>query len=571
MTTLQDKIAFSKLITCSDGSPFSLEGRPWIVDEFWRPADGWKLWPRAKSKPCETCAALATTVIEHPSDNPTSGCECGGLEAYPIIITMLNLERQDGKTTAAMAYALATLFTSRNKRFGFLCASEDQAETLLRENYILAIKASKKLCDRAICYRLRIEVPSTKSVIEAISCAPTRATGVARTHILVDEARDVPAIVFARYIQAIKAQCGYECPRGHVRIQSDEADKAPRDCSVCGLRLTPWFPRIIATSSSGILTDNPERDWFDATIAAREREPVPGCHVFRSEKPLNPKKHASVSGAIDTAFGDIAGLSDYVESEGRNVAMHKGDDAVSREGLKRCVDAEVGHHKASGAECVAFLDTSLSVEKTSLVILAREDLRKDEKPWHRVYVSHLKWWTPADTGGVIDDNAIYNYCAALLPMFTGLRVLAVDVTFQPWARRFVSRAKAAKVAWGRKIQSWDNHKHQSRAGRADLQQRISDGRIRLPRCDEMDAEFKGVKAAPSGSLEVWVDRNRKRKHADIVESIACCCYLAAMEELSGPRATLRVPKGEERTATQKVLRAMDRVTVAGIRFGVDDY
>jgi hypothetical protein len=87
----------------------------------------------------------------------------------------------------------------------------------------------------------------------------------------------------------------------------------------------------------------------------------------------------------------------------------------------------------------------------------------------------------------------------------------------------------------------------------------------------MDAEFKGVKAAPSGSLEVWVDRNRKRKHADIIESIACCCYLAAMEELSGPRATLRAKKTDNQTATQRVLSAMDRVTVGGVRFGVDDY
>lgn len=580
MTLLSDKIRFAEnQITLADGQRFAVKGHEWVRDQLWLPADGFKLWPRQGSRPCETCAALATTIVEHPDDNPTVKCKCGGLEAAPIIVTVLNLERQDGKTTGSMAYGLTALFVARNKRIGFLCASEDQAETLLRENYVQTIERNARLNALAVCKRLLIEVPQTHGVLEALSCSDRSVTGRTRTHLLIDEARDIPARVVAKLLPAVFAMHGFECPRGHVQFtisQLEGMKRQPTECPVCHERLGPWYARIVIATSSGVIADDPEKDWCSELVERLEREPHPNYHLFRSEVALNPKKSGTIVNAIGGVFGELESMSNYMAAEIGNQWTHKGDEPVDRKAIDKCTDKTLTNLSECGAECVAFLDTSLSVEKTSLVVLA-DDRQPDAQPWSRVFVAHLFWWELGG-GRVIDENAVYDYLKKLMPMFSGLRTLGVDTTFSPWAKRLVKRVHDDKLPWDRKIEGWDNHQHQNRAGRADLLTLIAEQRIRLPDCEEMRAEFRGVKKAPKGSLDVWVDRNRKKKHADIIESLACCCYFRALEEMHGGRsdyaawqARRKSKESRPQTATGQMLKAIDNLRIGGQSFGPNAY
>ena len=60
MPSLADKVTFAtKHITTPDGEPFSLKGREWVLDQMWRPLDGWKLWPEKRGELCIDCGICA--------------------------------------------------------------------------------------------------------------------------------------------------------------------------------------------------------------------------------------------------------------------------------------------------------------------------------------------------------------------------------------------------------------------------------------------------------------------------------------------------------------------------------
>ena len=105
MATLAQRIKFAEThIQEKSGKPWTAKGRPWVIDEFWRPVDGFKLWPTKPGELCERCSGMVGDIVEDQDAGikcrrkGMDSAKCGGLSAEPIIMTVLCLPRRSGKT-----------------------------------------------------------------------------------------------------------------------------------------------------------------------------------------------------------------------------------------------------------------------------------------------------------------------------------------------------------------------------------------------------------------------------------------------------------------------------------------
>jgi hypothetical protein len=573
--TLADKIAFAaKHLKTKEGVCWSLKGREWVRDEFWLPADGWKLWRRDGADHCKDCLEHAGEIIEHPSDNPTHGCSCGGLTAEPILVTILNLDRGDGKTFNLMAYSLATLFKSRNKSIAALWASEDQGSQIFRETWQAAIEQAPALRKRCDIHGTPPQIwdPKTRCRMEVLTASHSSVTGRRRTHILIDEARDIDARTVIALLPSINAMHGYECPAGHVQLTPEEleamAGNIPEKCSVCGERLGEWWPRIIMASAAGIL-DGTEKDWLYELVEELEAHPHPNYHLFTSQKwgrPLNPRKSAKVTGALESVFGILPSTRHYMAAESGNQWTRKGEDVASIASVKRVMDASLHNEEGSSRPCVGFLDTSTSVEKTSLVILAEEE--DSEQPWQKVYLSYLEFWWPGHgrcmSTAKIPDQDVRRAVETILPLYTGLVDFQVDLKASVandksdylWPTIMLRELRKGAGAWRGKLRGWSQDGDASDVGWDLFLGRLdaANGQtIRLQYSAEILDEFKGLmrRTPKFGDRKAVVtDRNRRTMHKDITQSIACCCWLIAKQQMRA-RAGTSIAERLRRTSTAK--------------------
>ena len=537
-----------------------MQNRAWVRDDFWLPADGWKLWRKDGAQPCDECLTFVGVCIEHPADNHRPAHDdCPGLVPEPIIVSVLNLQRQDGKTFSTAAFAMASMFLARNKSFELLCASEGQVKRIFAEVYGEAIKRSPALEKLAVVQRLGFDVPKMKNRFECVASSHRSITGRTRTHILIDEARDIEAAVVAALIPSIFAVGGVECPAGHVQLTHEEAESAKPDCPVCGKRLAPWHGRIIITSSSGV-EQNSERDWFPELVDRLQKEPHPNFHLFQSEHALNPRKNAKVIGAIHEVMGSLDSMRHYIEAETTNRWTKKGDAFLNRSDIARVTDKFLVNEEGTANPCVAFLDTSITIEKTSLVILA-DDRTRSTEPWEYVYESRVDFWIPSELdGGVISEVEILNHLEAVMPMFTGLIELYVDTRGMPWAVGLVRKVRSAKYPWGNKVKRWENQEHESDAGWQVLHQRIMSGTVRLQNVKEQTDEFMGLRlqrSARGGPIKV-ADRSRYKSHKDITESLAMCCYFINLQKLKGSGSSMAYLHNRGGDANSRVMDAVRR-------------
>lgn len=561
MPTLDDKISFAQsYIQNKEGIRFSLKGRQWVKDDFFLPVDGFKLWNTKANKLCKECKPRIGEIIEHPDDNPTIGCYCKGLEAEPIIVTILNLHRQDGKTFSVMAYGLSTIFKNKNKSLALLAASEDQGEVLYRENYRQTVEKEPKLAKRAVIKRMRLDVPKQNSSIEVLSASHKSATGRSRTHLLLDEARDIEARVAMALLPAIFTMHGIECPYGHIQLNAEQAIDAPEKCSMCGERLTPWYGRIVIATASGVIDDN-ESDWCYELIEHLTKEPHPNFHVFQSDVSLNPAKSEKIVHAVEDVFGRLHSTRDYVSAEVGAQWTRKGNAFMNKADLSRCYDKNLTNDPTGfTAPCFGFLDTSLTTEKTALVIVA-DDIGRSSFPFEYVYQAWLYYWIPKNMpNGVIDDRAVRQHLDLLMPMIPGLKKIYVDTRGMPWAISMTKEIKKSNVAWKHKIQDWYQRYEESDKGWSALQHRILNSpepTIRLQYDKAQEDEFKGLKLknrGQDGQLRV-VDINRNKQHKDITESLAMCCYYIAVDMLS------------KKLSISQTVKRIDKKRITGLRAG----
>lgn len=564
--TLADRVRFAEEhLHVKTGERFSLEGRRWIVDEFWGPADGFKLWPVDTRALCDDCKIEAGQIVHDwvPAHDSRSAAHaaigCKGLELQPIILTLINVTRQEGKTTAGMGYDLSTIFKQRNKHLAFVTASEDQTARLIAENYQNALDRNPRLAKRCRRVGMELRVPKTNSKFTGMSTSANSVVGSSFTHVRLDEAKHVPNAVFAALLPSIFARNGWECPvPGHYH-QEGLATPTRRTCHVCGSRLVPWYGRLIATSSSPLLEDG-EEHWFPEMVEQLLAQPDPNMHVYKRDTSENPSVSQTVRGVAER-LGQLNSLRDYMEAEVSNTARRKGDDFVSSSELNAVFDRDLTPSEGSTAPCVGFLDTSLSHDLTSLVLLADDPVVGVDEPWRRLVALRMDVWDPADyAGGVIDDEAVWRHLEEYLPLFPNLRVLGVDDHMQPWAIKLVKRARGK--GWGKAVQSVNAWKDtESQIGWNLFEESIRERRIRLLEEDRVRREVRGIKRVRNtdGSTKV-VDRNRKKMHRDVSESIACACYLAHLESMKRRTALSTV---NSRTA-KSVLSRLTRPGFSGL-------
>lgn len=547
MVVAADRIAWGEeFLRTKEGHPFSLSGREWVRTDLFEAADGWKLWPNSPEKLCADCREQAGSIIEwsraikqklarHARSKPG----CAGLRLEPIQLVVLNLPRRQGKTLNVAWYNLSALYKEQRRYITYVASAGKQTRTLFDENYAVPIRQNRQLSKHAVIRGESITIPRTGSKLEVVETSHGSITGRGRTHIIIDEARDVDERVIAALLPSMRDQNGLDCPsgkRGHTRARPGPG--APKTCSVCKLDLVPWFGRIIIISSSGLL-ESDERDWFHQLVEKLSAEPHPNAHLFRSDEATNPAIAPSSTRLLDEVFGALPAMKDSMAVELSNVARRKGEDFVGKRELDLVIDDQAENLEGSAAPCVAFLDTSISTDTTSLVFLADDELAAGAVgTWDRVFVARIDLWEPKKMPrGVIDPKVIEAHLDRVVPLFPRLIALEVDVRVMPWARDLVVELNRTRKGWGKKVSAFHGQTAERDLAWAVLEQRILSRKIRLLPLPRLRDELLGVRrvSRADGTYEIR-DRSRKKRHADIAESLAACCYRIYVEQ-TRPRRT----------------------------------
>jgi hypothetical protein len=541
LPSVDTRLAFAQQHwTTKEGDRFSLKGRQWVVDEFWRPACGFKLWPLDKERLCSECSAKAGVIQDYnhkhaPHQHPL----CAGLSQEPIIVTVLDLPRRSGKTFNALGFGAASILTSKNEYITYIASAEDQTETLFNENMAQPIRNNPVL--DALCYiaNMKVTVATTKSKFECLPTSKKSITGRGRTMVIIDEARDVPAETAAKLIPSIFAESGWECPVGHIHVKGKPKNLL---CSVCNIQLQPWFGRLIIESSSGLIVGN-ENDWFAELVASLTEEPHPNFHLYSTSEIINPRVSKMTVGAITDVFGrqDMPAMRHYIDVEVNNVSRRKGDDFLSKAEIEKVVNTRLGNTEGTTDPCVAFLDVSSTVDKTSLVILAARDPK-----WDRCYVARIDYWEPQKLpNGLIDEVMILDHLDRYLPMFPGLASFGVDTRMMPWAQHMVKVIKQSGTrGWAKKTDAFNGGPDERNASWSCLENRVLACSIELPPHPELRKELLAVQRIQNLNNQTEIrDRSRRKRHADIADALAECCRRAFLQQTKSRVSLGMVNKG----------------------------
>lgn len=584
MVALDIRRAFCEQhVISKEGRAFSLEGRDWVIEEFWKPADGFRLWPVDKSKLCDKCRERAGEIVpawdwklyDKLRAHARMKKGCRGLELKPIIVIILNLPRREGKSFNVASWILSTLFLCM-RRFVLLVASAgDQSANIYEDNILKPIQESEALTEACHVKANEVTVPSTKSRLRVAKTTSFRTiTGGGESHIVLEEARDLHARVVAAAVFSVRDQNGYECPYGHHMLAGIGGQIEKKRCPTCNEVMVPWFPRIIIPSTSGVVDENSDYQWFNELVEHVQEIAPWGYHLYTTEESTNPIVSSEVTEVLEQGFGAITSMSDYVEVELSNRPRRKGKGFASKADIAATCHPDLVNVLTDDRPCVAFLDTSWSGDLTSLVICA-DKLWDPERPWHTLQSVHLYAWDPADQPKKrIEPKLIRKHLDLWIPRFPNLRVLLVDDRGREWAKNLVVDANANSadddfpdgfaVGWGHKVFLFHGKGEKGRrgprgqripgvyGGKEDKSTawQLYDYRIVKRLIEHHDdprlrKELRGArrKILPTGE-EVILDASRRHAHVDLAEGYAGCSLLAYLES-TNRRQTLDELYGDE--------------------------
>lgn len=545
-----------------EGRKFSLKGRDWVTDEFWKPLHSWRIVANDSDNLCDTCRGIVWQMIPWEPWAQKGQCEsCSGTKLEPILVLVLNLPRREGKTFNVAATAISEICQRRNRTVYFVATAGDQNKRLFEDNYRTPIESSPVL--RGLCEIVgeRITVKSTGSQFRyATTSSANAVTGGGVSLLILDECRDLKPRTAMAAIGSTRDQGGKECPYGHVNLANNE--NSPDDCPACGATLIPWFPQVILTSSSGIETGT-DMDWFNDLVMSQtggEGVPVANVHTFRMQESSNPVVSSAVTSAYDAFFSQSDALKTYVDVEMHNIPRRAGADFLSNAALKAVTDSKLGKLNAIEDRCFVFLDTSTTSDLTNLVVVAEDSEKCVNEPWEHIYVARIDRWDPAKSAnGVVDIESVRQTLLDLLPRLPNMMAMYIDVRGGiTWATDMVMFLRNQGQSWSKRVCSYAAKKsfHQTLdrdTSWALLEQRVLSRKIRFPPDNGLAKELRGVqkRVRTDGTVEVR-DRNRKQSHADVAESIAICCLLIFREQ-SRPRVGLSDLKKSAPPATRKGL------------------
>jgi len=574
MVALAERQAFAeRYLTDRDGRAFELTPeRRWVLDEFWAAADGFKWWPLDRNSLCDACTELAGTITAWTWDNPTrngwhQATGCAGLSLEPVICTILNLPRREGKTFNTAGFNLATIFKDTNKSILYVAAADKQTAKLFRDNYELPVNRHSALHQNSTIVGNVLTVPKKRSLLECVPTSYASITGTGRTHVVIDEARDVDGRVLMAALPSVFAENGLECPRGHVHAPNNPS--APRDCGVCGARLVPWFGRIIIMSSSGLL-EGSDKEWFNDLIEELERTPDKNFHLFRKLESSNPNIHQGTKEAIARVFGKVPALRELVEVEVYNRATRKGDNFLTKQQIDMIIDPHLRNQEGSARRCVAYLDTSTTGPDVTSLVICEEvaDDDADYKPFQRMRTARIDVWDPVQVSDhSIDEKLILPHLDLYMPMFPGLVALEVDARLQPWAERLIKICNRAgpERPWGKKVVAFRGREGERIAAWDCFEQRVVSRTLIVQNHPRLLKELTGVRKVkrPDGRVEVR-DANRKTRHADVADGLAACCYRAHLESIKSRGVSLSQVEDGGRGSGRSLLSRIYRPQVRGL-------
>lgn len=580
---------------------FKLDGDfAWVREKFFAPAFGWRLMPQQPASLCNACRGKVGSFVEWSPEvikaqqlHRRRKKGCTGLVLTPVSIMVQNLCRGDGKTSNTFALVAAALADPALAplRIQFMASAESQTLTLMQENLLDPVRASKLMGKRFRVRGNKVEVDHKhrgKSYIEFVATAHRSLTGRRRGVLLVDEAKDVDTRSVTAMLPSLRSTSRFACPRGHA--ERPYRDDEVHSCPTCGDVMLPHVPRVWLTSTSGF--EDGGEAWFNELVEVAQQNPSPLLYLHRSEIVLNPKV-AQVEDDVLDVFTQVESMRPYLAVELTNTPAGKGDHFVTRHDLEACVDKTVENLNGSSLPCVGFLDTSWSGDLTTLM-LAGWDQDECDSSWEVLRVLHWKIWAPkAQARGVIDPEAVWAYFDEVLELFPGLEVVLVDDRGSDWAKELVVRGNRERArTWGRLVRAYHGKRVRQADGRVRkegarldgvyggeddrirswqlLEQRLGatvEGRRRLALpakavLPELHAELLGVvrKVTAAGGYEI-TDRNRKRRHADVAECLAGCCLLAYL------RSSRHRPRLQEmqQSARDKALADFLKPVTGGVR------
>jgi hypothetical protein len=530
---LERRVDFAtKHCSTPDGQRFSLKGREWVRDNYWKALEGFKLWPVDMDHICDECMPRANTIVDDfdaADETRTSqhALECGGclgLVANKLMVVVLLAPRQEGKTLNTAAWAQSAICTGDRESIAFVASSEGQSDRLFDKNYVRPIRASPAMNHACTIVGNTITVPGTNSDFEYLSTSMS-GVGDTRTRLIIDECREVPPDVAVAMLPTLVARGGRECKFGHIKTHAGVDDKTvPARCTVCNTKLQVWYGTAVLMSSAGILKDT-DADWFAELVEHLSSHPHPNYHLIILDGKGNPKVAQQFVSAITDVFGKMASTKAYAGVETGIVSRRKGEDFISKPELDAVIDPRLEQHEGGASPCVAFLDTSRTGELTSLVIVAEDPDIERIEPWDRLVVQRVDVWDPKQiAGGVIDVNAIEEHLDYYVPKFP-LAALKIDTRGSTWAAKFVRHVRLNKP-WGRIVSGVDWRGAERFVAWQMLEQYILAAKIRIPTHKTLLAELRGARRIVNVNNVVEVrESSRRKRHLDVAESLASCLYM----------------------------------------------
>lgn len=523
--------------------------QPWAKANLFEPLDGYQSWRRGP-RLCQLCkvkVALIHATLRACHVAPHEGCD--GVDGEKVLIVVLNLKRQQGKTTHLAAYALSELFLARNSNTLFFAAAESQTERVFRSKFVIPIERNKKLASKVTITGHKIINERKGNVLEYVPTAKSVPGGSQRL-LLVDEWRDVPDDVTAAAVPMVIGGKGLECPYGHLTCEM--GPDAPKECPVCGTELEAWYGRIVGASSSGDATGA-----FAELVEHLEENPNKYSRLFRSTETLNPNANENAFAAIEETFGSLPSLSSGIRRELHNEFTRKGDEFLPTKAIASVVNNDLKDAESSEMRCIGFLDCSRTTELTSL-ILAGDPAKQGAAPaFEKLQVLRVDVWDPKRTKNKrVDYHAIRDHLELLFgvspPRFPFLLELAIDVAGAGHLQDAQELFQWCRTRpWGVRVTPFTADRLSNQLMWQHLEQRVLGGTIAVPNNPRLVEELKSarLKITESGIAKVVDsaagDRRGGKPHRDVSMALAGCCLLAAKYAARGAKGDSQIVRSIE--------------------------
>lgn len=420
---------------------------------------------------CELLAAM---------DNPT------------IVLLLLLLTRQTGKSQAMLHTGVSELFCRRGAYVQHVAASERQAMSVFERKLrgpLTAFLKSQRIPSSAVRFTQRgVEVPSLGSAYEILPSSEATTAGRTPTLSIFDEAKDIPDSVFTAIVPSVIGAGG----------------------------------KLLVGSSAGR-----PRGWFYELL----KQP-PSPEVWRYESAENDNPHAShrVRDFLQRVVGQIFPAA--MQRELGNRFTEDSDELIPGALVDSAIDDTLGEMPGHDGEAFAFLDIGVRRDLTTRVLVVRVPARQPEASDHLVVASIRVWDPKQQRGGEVPLSEVRDDLASLPKRFPNLRRVLVDTGAEAadllqWAQAqplLALRVEGFVATVGSNMDIWSS-----------LLARLHARTVSLPRHERLLAELKNLRREEFSFGSKWrvVDASRKL-HRDVSLALAGACFAATVVKRDVP-------------------------------------